>query len=150
MSASPFTSARPEFRSETLAGSSTVWSMVSSQMAKCPATRQSVEEMIPLTPSSAKPERGNMCPVLYLWTSNQRLLVWSLLLSLQITPPTRYKNLALASYNQPRLLARKVAYRWYLAKTVNIRRLVLIINVLIYKQTRSARGLTDSCSTPSS
>ena len=54
-----YTLAKPEFRSATLVGSCTAWSMEFSLMAKCRATRLSAEETIPLTHSSARLEQEN-------------------------------------------------------------------------------------------
>ena len=73
---SPSMLAKPESRSATRAGSSTVWSTVSSQMARCPQTKPSVEVTIPLTRSSARPALASMCP-------EPSLLIWSLTLSVR-------------------------------------------------------------------
>ena len=69
------TLAKPEFRSVMLVGSCTAWSMESSLMARCPVTRQSVEEMIPSTHFSARLEQENtfLAPSLLIW--NQLLWV---------------------------------------------------------------------------
>jgi len=64
-----------ECRLVTLAGNSTVWSMAFSQMARCPQTKQLVEEMTPSTPSLVRRVLGSMSPELYLLTWNQLLWV---------------------------------------------------------------------------
>ena len=56
---------KPESRSVTPAGSSTAWSMESSQTGRCPATRPLVVETIRSTPSSVKPGPESTCRALF-------------------------------------------------------------------------------------
>ncbi|CDQ71999.1 unnamed protein product [Oncorhynchus mykiss] len=51
-------------------GSSTAWSMGSSQTDRCPVTKPSAEEMTPSTPSSVRLGLESMFPELCLWTWN--------------------------------------------------------------------------------
>ena len=51
-------------------GSSTAWSMGSSQTDRCPVTKPSAEEMTPSTPSSVRLGLESMSPELCLWTWN--------------------------------------------------------------------------------
>ncbi len=57
------------------AGNCTAWSMVSSQMDRCRATRHWEEAMTRLTHSSLRLGLGNMFLELYLWIWNQLLWV---------------------------------------------------------------------------
>ena len=74
-SVSQSTSARPDVRSVTPAGSSTVWSTASSLMARCPPTRPSEPEMTVSILSSPRPELGSTSRELCLWTWSQLLSV---------------------------------------------------------------------------
>ena len=75
VSVSVSTLVRPASRLAMPAGSSTVWSMASSRMDRCPATRPSAVVMTPSTRSSVRPAPENMCPGLSSWTSSQQLSV---------------------------------------------------------------------------
>ena len=69
------TLAKPEFRLEMLVGSCTVWNMEFSLMARCRATKLSVEEMILSTRFSARLERENTFLVQCSLTWSQQLSV---------------------------------------------------------------------------
>ena len=63
VSVSPSTSDRLVSRSATPAGSCTVWSTESSQMARCPQTKPLEVETTPSTPSSPRLVLANTSPV---------------------------------------------------------------------------------------
>ena len=75
VSASLFMLGKLECRLATPAGSSTVWSMAFSLMARCPLTKPLAEEMTPPTPSLVRRVLESMSPELCLWTWNQLLWV---------------------------------------------------------------------------
>ena len=56
----PFMLAKPDAKSVTLAGSCTAWSMVSSLMDRCPATRPLVMAMTPLIHFLARQDQESM------------------------------------------------------------------------------------------
>ena len=58
---SPYTLAKLVAKSVTLVGNSTVWSMVSNLMVKCPLTRPLEEVMTHSIPFSLRPEPANTC-----------------------------------------------------------------------------------------